>query len=594
MKKNRNWIGVKLFLIATLICPLFVFAGISEGATYLESLIPDAWITQALVASGKNELSLDHLKTVSGNLVTDYAKTILAISSAGENPKTFGNIDYVQKLKTYLNNDQIGDSGLLNDDMWAILALGSCGEGSAIEVQKAKEYIIANQNIDGGWGYAKGGDSDTNDTAAGIIALREAGVSLDNAAIMKALAYLKSVQNADGGFGWSLGSNSDSGSDSWVIIALNKLDIGPATWVKDGKTPLNHLQSLQDADGGFWWVPVGSSDFNNKAMTPYAVIALSGKSFPVARFSGASDTPSGYHIRIEGGTNMICDSYAEGAKVLDVIKNAASKCGFTYNIKETSFGPYLEKINNETASGMLGWLYFVNNESPAVGMADYALKENDDILIYFGEWGISPIRITTDKTDYSSSDDVQVSVHYYSLGQWKVLTGANIKGFADEYVTDEFGNITLDLVDGYYSLWAEKEGYVRSNKISLAVGSGVAKNIGLAVEIQSAGPDVAGSSLIFTVNPSALDFGKVKAGTASKQTLTLKNEGTVDVKLSANVDGDVVFKDYLKLASSTWQTYSGELAHKNDSNLEVELSIPASYNNSGVKSGDLIIWASPK
>lgn len=521
MTKNKIKNGIKLFLLFALVCPLFATAGISEARTYLETLTPDPWITQALIASGKTNVALEHLKNVSGTLATDYAKTILAVSAAGETPATFGNIDYVAKLKTYLNNDQIGDAGLLNDDMWAILALGSVGESTVNEAQKAKAYIIANQNTDGGWGYAKGGESDTNDTAAGIIALREAGVAADNAVITKALAYLKSVQNTDGGFGWSLGSSSDSGSDSWVIIALNKLGISPADLHKDGKNPLIHLQSLQDADGGFWWVPAGSSDFNNKAMTSYAAIALSGKSFPVARYSGASTIESGYHIRIEGGTSTVCNTRAEGAKVLDVIKNAALKCNFTYNIKDTTFGPYLETINGETASGMNGWLYLINLDSPAVGMADYVLKTGDEIAVYFGEWGKIPQSLLT------------------------------------------------------------------------ASGS-VDTKIGLSVEIESAGPVVAGTALIFTVSPNAIDFGKIKAGTVGKQTLLLKNEGTVDLGLSANVDGDSVFQDYLKLAGSAWRSYSGELMHGNNSSLEVELSVPASFNNSGVKSGDLIIWATSK
>ena len=98
MKKNKKWLAVKLFLFIILICPLFAVAGINEAATYLESLDPDPWVTQALLVSGKSEVSLDHLKTVSGTLATDYAKVILAIVAAGENPSAFGNIDYIDKL----------------------------------------------------------------------------------------------------------------------------------------------------------------------------------------------------------------------------------------------------------------------------------------------------------------------------------------------------------------------------------------------------------------------------------------------------------------------------------------------------------------
>ncbi len=590
MKKNKKWLAVKLFLFIILICPLFAVAGINEAATYLESLDPDPWVTQALLVSGKSEVSLDHLKTVSGTLATDYAKVILAIVAAGENPSAFGNIDYIDKLKTYLNNDQIGDSGLLNDDMWAIIALGACNESASTEAQKAKEYIIANQNSNGGWGYAVGGDSDTNDTAAGIIALREAGVLADDAVIVNALNYLKTAQNNDGGFGWISGSDSDSGSDSWVIIALNKLGIDSTSWIKESNSPLSHLQTLQDIDGGFWWTSPGTS----KAMTSFAVIALSGKSFPIAYLSDTGEEESGYGIRIEGADNTICNTLANGDNVLDVIKNAAIKCNFTYNIKDTSYGPYLEQINTEKASGTSGWLYFVNYESPSVGMADYSLSANDEILVYFGEWGNLPIKISADKTSIQSSETVVITASYFSEGQWNVLDGANIKGVAQEYATDSMGKADITLADGYYSAYAEKDGYVRSNQIAITVGRGIANNISLAVEIESTGTDVAGASLIFTVSPDALNFGKIKAGQESKQILSLNNSGTVDLALSANVDGDTVFKNNLKLAEQAWSEYAGDILHGNSQDLEVSLAIPNSYLESGVKTGELIIWASPK
>ncbi len=280
----------KIFLTALLL-PAMLFqsavinADISKSVIYLESQPQDPWITQALIAVGVNNPPTSHLTQVSGNLATDYAKTILALASAGENPKTFGNIDYVQKLKTYFNNNQMGDAGLINDDMWSILALSSVKEINSAEIAAAKNFILFNQNTDGGWGYAVGGDSDTNDTATAIMALIETGVNASNSVIVNAVSYLHSAQNADGGFSWLIGGDSDSGSDAWVISALYKIGQNPALWDKNGNNPIAHLESLEDIDGGFWWVKPGTSDFNNKAMTAYAVIALAGKSFPLGKSS---------------------------------------------------------------------------------------------------------------------------------------------------------------------------------------------------------------------------------------------------------------------------------------------------------------------
>lgn len=288
----------KFFLIALLalsamFLPHSVSAGLPEAVAYLlKSQTPDAWVTQALIAARETNVSASHLSSVaeSSYPTTDYAKVILALAAAGKNPTTFGNIDYVAKLKSYYNNNQMGDVNLLNDDVWSILAFASIKKADSLEAIAAKDFLLSHQNTDGGWGYDLTGGSDTNDTAAAIMALTETGVSASDSAIIKALDYLRSMQNADGGFPYNpvWDRNSDSGSDAWVICALNKLGQDPTGWTtldKDGNShnPITNLQSLQDADGGFWWI-AGESEYNNKAMTPYAVIALAGKSFPVGYY----------------------------------------------------------------------------------------------------------------------------------------------------------------------------------------------------------------------------------------------------------------------------------------------------------------------
>jgi len=291
MKKKFNLLAA--LLAAVVMClPNSALAGTAEAVTYLKSQPQDAWITQALVAAGEANVPTDHLTSVTEggfNPANDYAKTILALTAAGENPTTFGDIDYVAKLKTYYDGTQMGDASLLNDDIWSILALASIYETGCPEALAAKDFLLANQNGDGGWGYAIGGSSGSNDTAAAIMALIEMGVSAGDPIIANAADFLKTLQNNDGGFindpAW--GTDSDSGSDGWVISAIYKMGQDPTDlgWTKNGSTSVDHLETLQAADGGFWWVdPALAPAFNNKAMTPYAVVALAGKSFPVAKY----------------------------------------------------------------------------------------------------------------------------------------------------------------------------------------------------------------------------------------------------------------------------------------------------------------------
>jgi len=282
-------------VLTTILLPNFVLAGVPEAVTYLQSpsQTQDAWTTQALIAAGETDVPVSHLSSVlegGFNPANDYAKTILALAAAGENPTTFGNVDYVAKLKSYYDGSQMGDASLVNDDIWSILALASIYQADSTEAVAAKNFLLDNQNDDGGWGYDLIGGSDTNDTAAAIMALVETGISASDSIITKALDYLHSLQNADGGFPYNpiWGADSDSGSDAWVICALNKIGQDLANWtILDGDgnshNPITNLQSLQDADGGFWWI-AGESEYNNKSMTAYAVIALAGKSFPIGYY----------------------------------------------------------------------------------------------------------------------------------------------------------------------------------------------------------------------------------------------------------------------------------------------------------------------
>lgn len=583
---------VVVLLGAAVLFPIFARASVSDAVEYLKSEPQDPWITQALVAAGESEVETGHLESVSGVLATDYAKVILALAAVGENPATFGNIDYVAQLKTYYQNNQMGSEDWLNDDMWSILSLSSVGEENSVEALGAKDFLLSNQNLDGGWSWAVGGDSDTNDTSAAIMALLEVGVDKNSLVITKAVDYLLAAQNDDGGFPWLPGSNSDSGSDSWVISALYELGQDPLAWDKNGNNPITHLNSLQDSDGGFWWVAPGTSDFNNKAMTAFAVIALSGKGYPVDYYRGESE-PDGYHLRIEGKNNTICDAYIEGNTAMDVVVNGSEICGYTYVIVDTTFGPYLKKINDEEAGGMSGWMYFVNAVSPMVGAADYVLSENDDVLWYYGDWGWKPTRLTLDSNSVGTGENVLATVKYFDGENWQALADAAIKGTCDEYITNDIGEVTLSLPDGYYTLYVEKESYVRSNSESLMVGDGsVSQSVDLRVEIKQG--QVAGELIIFEINPSQIDFGEMEPGQENSDFVVLSNKGTVNLNVLGKVEGDQLFKDNIEIDDKTWTDYSQTLDSGKNQSAQVDLSVPIGYLGSGIKTGELIFWAYPQ
>ena len=594
MRKNVKIWFLLVVMLAAAIAPAAVTADVPAAVAYLQAQTPSAWTTMAMAAAGQTGLPADHLKTVSGTLATDYAKTILALAAINQNPATFGNLDYVAKLKTFYNNSQIGDQILINDDIWAMLALAAVKDTASQEFLGAKSFILSHQNGDGGWSYSTAGSSDTNDTAAAVMALMSGGLPATDQRMANAINYLKNAQNDDGGFGYTAADTSDSGSDAWVISAIYKLGENPADWSKNGQNPLTHLQSLQDSDGGFWWQSVGTVG-NNKAMTAFAVIALAGKSYPVAYYPADSDSAGGaYHLRLEGQNGVLCDTMVDASSALDIIENAAAACGYTYVITDSAFGRYLSAVNAEAAAGMSGWMYFVNHISPSVGAADYQLQSGDEVLWYYGDWGWSPTRISLDKTLVSSGETVNATIEYFNGSGWLPLPNAAVKVGSETKTGTADGKLQITIAgNGVYEVYVETEGFVRSEKKEIQVGAEVSQNVALTVEVdQSGGPgNIHGDAIGLAVTPNQLNFGKLKPGQASSQNLLVTNTGTADLHLGSTVSGNAVFTGSLKIDGAVWSAFASSLTAGQNKTVAVNLSVPASYLEAGVKNGELIIWA---
>ena len=121
-------------------------------------------------------------------------------------------------------------------------------------------------------------------------------------------------------------------------------------------------------------------------MTAFAVVALSGKSYPIGYYQAPKEPVEGlHHLRIEGTEATVCDTQVVGTTAMDLVVNAASACGYTYHLTQTSFGPYLSEVAGDQAAGLAGWLYFVNYLSPEIGAADYVLADSDEVLWSYSE-----------------------------------------------------------------------------------------------------------------------------------------------------------------------------------------------------------------
>jgi PGF-pre-PGF domain-containing protein len=153
------------------------------------SISNTSWVIMALVSAGENPYNwtkngknpVDYLRAnlnetaITRMGTSDLERTIITLVATGQDPKNFGGIDFIAKLKSKVKSDgQIGD--FIYTTIWGIIALKACGEN----VTKSVEWLKAHQNEDGGFAWAVGEQSDYDDTAAAIQALIAAGEPIDS------------------------------------------------------------------------------------------------------------------------------------------------------------------------------------------------------------------------------------------------------------------------------------------------------------------------------------------------------------------------------------------------------------------------------
>jgi prenyltransferase beta subunit len=270
------------------------------------------WVIMALIAAGEDVESkdwapaglnpIDYLNNSEMVLqsTTDYARLLLALSAADKGPRS-KNIKLADKIASFQQTDGhfgqplLDETRYINTHLWSILALSSAGH-EIPQKELAREWLVTRQNNDGGFGWAEGIASDSDDTAIAIQALILLGEDPQTSpALTKAINYLKSCQKEDGGFtsgnDW-MSSGSNASSTAWVVQALaaagHDLSSG---WVKGGNNPSAYLMGLQDKSGFYYWkddviaTPVSTTAQTIMALTrkPYPVnIDYGTKSLPIA------------------------------------------------------------------------------------------------------------------------------------------------------------------------------------------------------------------------------------------------------------------------------------------------------------------------
>jgi hypothetical protein len=210
---------------------------------------------------------------------------IQAVVAAGDAPKSFGGEDLLTTLSSAYDptTGEYGDGEAFTQ---ALAIQGLVAAGAQVPAA-AVQFLVTAQDSDGGWDYEDDANdpkaatdfdtSDTNSTSMVLMALDAAG---DHGRDRSALAWLAIQQDQDGGFPYQAGDGSDPDSTALVIQAIIATggDPSSAAWSKGGKTPLDHLTSTQDKDGGYTFPgKTGPDAFTTSQVPP----ALEGVAFPV-------------------------------------------------------------------------------------------------------------------------------------------------------------------------------------------------------------------------------------------------------------------------------------------------------------------------
>jgi hypothetical protein len=465
-----------------------------------------AWAAMAIHSSKENPNDWGSLvnylenkiNLIDGDKSTDWERYALAIVACDKNPWDFGGVDFLAEIMNFYDGQQIGDQSNLYDDFFGIMALVSSGiDKNGSVVQNICRFIIDHQYQDGGWG-------DVDSTAAGIMALVVSGEDVNSKHISDALSFIKSKQTDGGGFkSWG---DANAASTSWAIMAIVASGQNPASieWEKNGYSPIDYLLSLQQKNGCFNWSK--SQNINSEWMTAYAIPALLGVSYPVRILESNGDDENNNdengnddgetfssdwegNIRIEGKNSTIWngnikfnnsmiyalndssgeieDFYITYPTVLGALDEASRTDGFSYAVKYYPSWDafFVTKIADDSD----WWHYWVDYNLPMVDAGHYELsEENENVLWgYLEDWNARNLRINVEKQKVNVSEESIVTVFNRTM---HAVEDAVVHVGSSKYFTDKNGTVSISIdLPGDYNIYAEKEGYVRSEKLNISV-----------------------------------------------------------------------------------------------------------------------------
>ncbi|HEV2727884.1 MAG TPA: prenyltransferase/squalene oxidase repeat-containing protein, partial [Solirubrobacterales bacterium] len=240
-----------------------------------------AWSMLALAATGRNPLDVvnsgktpvDFLRSHMDEVqdAGDLARTILALTAAGVDPRSFAGEDLVDRLISQRNGNG-SYQGWPGTSAYAVLALRAAGANDAAAPTVA--WLRKVQGKEGGWGN-EAGDASTAEITGAVLQVLTPG----SAASDRALDYLRDSKRPNGGFAPGKNLSANAQATAWASQGLLASGKDPAGF-GPGKSSFTYMRELQASDGHFLQSP--GLEASPVWVTADVLVPLSGQHLPIA------------------------------------------------------------------------------------------------------------------------------------------------------------------------------------------------------------------------------------------------------------------------------------------------------------------------